>query len=356
MDEEYKTRLVFTFHSLKADLATITDVLAECSEFWQSQLHYAYGTSVKEGAPDIFLGAGVSLVNALDSFIGRFETDHENRGLNAEMWTGLLAARADLRVALECVPSLDLAFELRHHARAVLDSVARFSGIGVALHRETVRQLRMSALRVYGLSCFNDLERARVRLADSRRRIIESIETDKGVTVNPVSIGTEFDAVIGELVMKMAALGEPERIVMRPDLRCPGIRVLASRDDLELAIGDLFLNALKYSDRLRFPEDSWVDVKTTRRGERVELRIENWGKAISDVELSSGLIFEYGYRGESIRESPIPGSGVGLYRSREMVSRLGGSLELFCRQVAENRSVTTAVVQFPRVTTPVMCP
>ncbi len=347
--------LVLLFHSFKSDLATIGRVLDECSEYWAAMLVLDERTA-KGRLVEMFVDAGVSLINSLDSFVGRFEQSYQERGLTPASWQAILNARDTLREVVRIAPRSDLPFELRALARDVIDALAGFQAVGAKLHRQTVKELRFAALQISGLSCYYDLLQAKKRLEDVRNRIRESLEPDRGSSSNPISDGVEFDAIVGEITTRNAPLGAAERIYFRPALRCPGLRVLATREQLLLCLDDLFLNALKYSHRLPYPEQSWIDVKTARKGDWLELRIENWGKPITQVELSSGILFDHGFRGEFVRDSIIPGTGVGLHRTRDGLVRLGGSIRLESRPAGPSQAnddylggpfLTTTIVRLP---------
>jgi signal transduction histidine kinase len=348
MSEDDQRRLMLAFHSLKSDLATITEVLSGCSAFWIEDLS-ASGTVPlrEEDVAKSFLQAGVILVNVMDKFVEKFSVDYSGRGITDELWNAVLTSRNTLRLIIESTPVEEAPFELRQEAVSLIRIVNCCQQGAPALHRETVRNVRYAAQRIKALGCLCDLRRAEERLTDARRRIVESIEPNRNLTVNPIADGVEFDAVIGDLVRKHSALGDPERIAFRLEARCPGLRLRTSAEELATALGDLFLNALKYSDKLAIPDRSWITVKTNRRGPDIELSIENWGKAINSQELESGLIYEYGYRGEHVRDSEIPGSGIGLFRSREAIEKLGGELIIQCRYYGA-RCVTTATARLPR--------
>ena len=101
----------------------------------------------------------------------------------------------------------------------------------------------------------------------------------------------------------------------------PDTPVVGQWDATRLAqvVDNLLLNALKYS-----PGDRAVAVALTRDGQRARLRITDEGIGIPPDELES--IFEPFSRAHNASAQHFPGLGLGLAVSREIVTRLGGSM------------------------------
>ncbi|MDE2571709.1 MAG: HAMP domain-containing histidine kinase [bacterium] len=98
-----------------------------------------------------------------------------------------------------------------------------------------------------------------------------------------------------------------------------GLAVIADRDRLEQALVNLVSNAYKYAPSGR------VLVRARAMGDSVEIAVSDDGPGIPQEE--QGRIFEKFY------QAPISGKrrrgvGLGLYISRELIERMGGSLSV----------------------------
>jgi signal transduction histidine kinase len=127
------------------------------------------------------------------------------------------------------------------------------------------------------------------------------------------------------------------------------VEVLADRDLFQLAVRQLLENACKYS-----PPGSPVEVSIEAEHPGAAVRVCNAGSRISDRE--RGRIFERFYRGAE-SSKVAPGSGLGLYFAKKIVSAHGGSVELEDDDLSsESKTVFRINLPLaetaPRVTTP----
>ncbi len=95
--------------------------------------------------------------------------------------------------------------------------------------------------------------------------------------------------------------------------------VEGDRDRLEQVLGNLLENAIKYS-----PEGTSVAVEVRRDGDRIQTAITDQGIGIPGDEL--GQVFERFHRGRQVSSTNYGGLGLGLYISRQIVERHGGSI------------------------------
>src|SRR3546814_7002009 len=85
------------------------------------------------------------------------------------------------------------------------------------------------------------------------------------------------------------------------------------------------LNALKYA-----PTGSEVLVKFEEKTDEILIRFDSLGPVIGDKE--KNRIFERSYRGEAVRGSSLPGSGIGLFAAKTIVeTHFGG--KIFVNQI-----------------------
>jgi two-component system sensor histidine kinase KdpD len=110
--------------------------------------------------------------------------------------------------------------------------------------------------------------------------------------------------------------GRNLKVTISPDLPT----VLADPALSELALRQILNNALKYS-----PADSEIRVSAGRQDCFVVVRVSDTGPGIAQSEQER--IFEKFQRGPKVR-TRIPGTGMGLYISREIIEAQGGRVEV----------------------------
>jgi PAS domain S-box-containing protein len=97
--------------------------------------------------------------------------------------------------------------------------------------------------------------------------------------------------------------------------------VAADRDKLRQVLVNLVANAVKYSPAGgRIAVEAWADDGHVR----MVVRDQGLGIAPSD----QGLIFEKFYRADANMSRGVSGSGLGLYITRELVHRMGGTISV----------------------------
>lgn len=101
--------------------------------------------------------------------------------------------------------------------------------------------------------------------------------------------------------------------------------VAGDRDRLEQVLGNLLENAVKYS-----PDGSDVHVKVETRGETIVTSVRDHGIGIPADEIS--LVFERFHRGRQVSSTNYGGLGLGLYITRQIVERHGGSIWVESRE------------------------
>lgn len=95
--------------------------------------------------------------------------------------------------------------------------------------------------------------------------------------------------------------------------------VRADRERVGQVLRNLIGNAAKYS-----PDDSSIELRTSRRGDRIRIEVVDHGPGIHRDDLRR--IFEKFARGRDERGRRRPGTGLGLYLSRRIARAHGGDL------------------------------
>jgi len=102
-------------------------------------------------------------------------------------------------------------------------------------------------------------------------------------------------------------------------------RVLGDRDRLEQVLGNLMENAVKYS-----PDGSEILVTVEDRGDQVVTSVADRGIGIPTDEL--GQVFERFHRGRQVSSTNYGGLGLGLYITKQIVERHGGTIWVESRE------------------------
>jgi signal transduction histidine kinase len=103
------------------------------------------------------------------------------------------------------------------------------------------------------------------------------------------------------------------------------MEVSGDRDRLEQVLGNLLENAVKYS-----PDGSEVSVRVREEADRVVTAIADRGIGIPTDELSQ--VFERFHRGRQVSSTNYGGLGLGLYISKQIVERHGGTIWVESRE------------------------
>ena len=126
---------------------------------------------------------------------------------------------------------------------------------------------------------------------------------------------------LAESVIDSARLRAPEQIGLRLEQNGTPAVALADEDKLRQVLVNLLDNAIKYS-----PDGGDVTVELAGGHGRVRLTVADCGLGIPPGEQER--IFEKFYRLDPALTRGVGGSGLGLFISRELVSRMGGSLNV----------------------------
>ncbi len=102
-------------------------------------------------------------------------------------------------------------------------------------------------------------------------------------------------------------------------------RVIGDRDRLEQVLGNLMENAVKYS-----PDGSEILVTVEDRGDQLVTSVADRGIGIPTDEL--GQVFERFHRGRQVSSTNYGGLGLGLYITKQIVERHGGSIWVESRE------------------------
>jgi PAS domain S-box-containing protein len=142
--------------------------------------------------------------------------------------------------------------------------------------------------------------------------------------VDVATAATNLAPLVGS-VLDSARLRAPEQIELRLEQNGTPAVALADEDKLRQVLVNLLDNAIKYS-----PDGGEVVVELAGVHGRVRVTVRDRGLGIPPGEQER--IFEKFYRLDPALTRGVGGSGLGLFISRELVSRMGGSLTVRSQQ------------------------
>ena len=150
--------------------------------------------------------------------------------------------------------------------------------------------------------------------------VTEAIELAR-IGAGPVNLHRELcsaDELIASATTQLGHLLEGRVLEVTVERDLPEVEV--DRKLCELALRQLLNNALRYS-----PASSVIQITAESQGEAMVMGVYNAGSGIAAAE--QDLIFEKFYRGREVR-ARIPGTGMGLTITREIVEAHGGRIWL----------------------------
>jgi PAS domain S-box-containing protein len=195
-------------------------------------------------------------------------------------------------------------------------------------------ELRTPLAAVYGAA--RTLRRTDIELpAEQQEQFLEIIvsETERltaivsqillagqleGGRVDVATAATDLAPLVENVLVSTRARA-PEHIELRLKQNGDRAVALADEDKLRQVLVNLLDNAIKYS-----PDGGEVAVELAGGSGRVRLTVRDQGLGVPAGE--QGRIFEKFYRLDPALTRGVGGSGLGLFISRELVTRMGGSL------------------------------
>ena len=180
------------------------------------------------------------------------------------------------------------------------------------------------------------------RLSEVVEQVLEYAGQESGrrsLDLRRVAVGTVIDEVMAELQPTILSAGFVSEKQVEPDLG----EVMADPRALTQCLRNLIQNAVRYGGPAR-----WLSVRAgTEPGSvpaAVEIIVEDMGPGVAADE--AARIFDPFYRGNAAHAAHVPGSGLGLSITRDLVESMGGRITL--RSVPGKGSAFTIHMPFAR--------
>lgn len=195
-----------------------------------------------------------------------------------------------------------------HELRTPVTSIKGYTQLAKTLIRENDLQTSEEYLSI-ALDQIDRMSRLILELLDVSR-----IETGRlEIRREPIS----WPSFVRDLVQRHhTSVSDRKFHINIPDADAT---VIGDRDRLEQVLGNLLENAIKYS-----PDGSDVTVAVDARNDQVVTSVSDHGMGIPFDEL--GQVFERFHRGRQVSSTNYGGLGLGLYITKQIVERHGGSI------------------------------
>jgi two-component system, sensor histidine kinase and response regulator len=208
-----------------------------------------------------------------------------------------------------------------HELKTPLTSI---SGLAQVLLRRTARRLQAGRpsddewageqqAHIERLELLNSQTARLGRLIDELLDV-SRIESGKlEFRLAPIDLGQLVQEVAGRLQLTTS------KHTIDVDLSDPEIVVSADRDHLEQVLDNLVSNAIKFS-----PQGGRIAVRVCQRPEEVHISVQDGGVGIPSNQLDA--VFGLFYQAEDPVSRHSGGMGLGLYISKEIITRHGGRI------------------------------
>jgi signal transduction histidine kinase len=165
-----------------------------------------------------------------------------------------------------------------------------------------------------------DIGHATAQLTRLVETILSFSQVEEG-RLTPVARPTDVAAIVGRAMDDLAPADRS-----RLQLDVPPIAVLADPQRLGQVMDNLIANALKYS-----PADAAVQVRAQARpaAGTAWLSVRDQGQGVPPDDRP--YLFSKFFRARTVRESSVPGTGLGLYLCKRLIEAQGGTIRLRSR-------------------------
>jgi hypothetical protein len=216
------------------------------------------------------------------------------------------------------------------------------------------REICARARAVQRLICIYDLMVASFTLKEMQQQAnaLHGFYSYNVRTDEPVVQVTVYE-LLQAVIQENAAFAASRDIELRPS-GYQTLNIAIRKRDMIRALGQLVRNAIKYNYTMEdYPV--WVDIRSSRTRQRVQIEVENWGYPITSDELARGTIFHVGRRGTFAARSGMPGNGIGLADAKRVIEDHDGTIAIRSIPARKNARpdqysspfITTVVVELP---------
>ena len=274
----------------------------------QIAVGYRSGPTALDVGVDIGAFVVIALVVMRQILALREVTDHSLAlvRLNAELQAARLEAEAAVRVRDELLAAAS------HDLRTPLTMVR-----GV-LERIAIRKERGQAIEEEWLNAqFVKMEHASSRMLSTVEEITDAAQLRSGHELALFSTDVDLGQIVEAITAMVADANKWSGVSPIEVIAPPGLKMHADRSRIERVVQNIVGNAVKYS-----PEGTPVRVELRRDAQWAVITVQDRGVGIPAEQLPS--LFTHFFRAST--SIGIPGSGIGLAGSQQIVEQHGGRI------------------------------
>ena len=177
------------------------------------------------------------------------------------------------------------------------------------------RKLEKAKSDQKALNTLHDIQKQTDRLQELINDLLDMSRVQTGKLIFRKET-CDINEIIQESIDSLKTLIEHRRITFAPDKPLP---VVVDHYRIYQVITNLITNALKYS-----PEGTDIVINSYKQGSKVKVSVQDFGIGIDKDQL--GKIFDRLYQVNDRTEKTFPGLGMGLFISKEIITRHKGKI------------------------------
>jgi two-component system sensor histidine kinase VicK len=175
-----------------------------------------------------------------------------------------------------------------------------------------------SAMTAVQGSYLSEIESAAKRMADLIDALLHIARLEgEGLTIEKCK--TNLSDLLGALSKEWETMAKEHEFRLLLSLPQEPAWVMTDPLLLQIVLQNFFTNALKYS-----PDAKRLQVNMSLAGDHVSISVRDTGIGIPGAEQQR--VFEKFFRARNVRQMDTDGNGLGLYMSKNIVQKLGGTI------------------------------
>lgn len=268
------------------------------------------------------------LAAAIQQFMQNTAAEMRRKALPDLRWEYLQQLTEDLLIYHDIVsiPESRPSY-LRHQAAEIGKIIAEIKpGF---LPKEQVRELQRAVLNLQKTAAYVPVSRALVAITQMdhslqalRDFVTADIREKEKFTYLPVRL------VVDRCVASLSDFAHSRGVEIQVKDNCPGLQLPMQEREVLRACSNLLHNAIKYSWSRTTTKPPWVTVEIKMSDAEASISFTNWGVPIAKDEITSGVIFNLGYRGRLSKDRNRLGTGIGLTDAQQTAQHHGGVIKI----------------------------
>lgn len=269
------------------------------------------------------------LTNALTKFLTYRENDTSSKALSSDQWEAMTDHLDFLKGFRDEIRKVELQHPALRLTAISIKSLCSNVQRGY-LSKETVRQLRNSSENLISVCSLIALYNVKDALLDTEYQVRELRRFILGASkTEEAKNKLYFNTMIRDVIRPLEEFANTRdvRFKIKVDRH---LYIRGRESELKRAFGNIIHNAIKYSWH-RQNRSAWVNINVELIDSDIIIRVENWGVPITPEEIEKKLLFQMGFRGLHSGDKQRPGTGLGLYDAKKVITRHDGFIDIVSR-------------------------